>query len=65
MLTNYNPRATVTHPELGAWVNKNLTSQQDSLPNFVSIGSGRAERQAFPGQWAALPVKDPDKGSIS
>ena len=63
MLTNYNPRATVTHPELGAWVNKNLTSQQDSLPNFVSIGSGRAGTAGFfPGQWAALPVKDPDKG---
>ena len=22
MLTGYNPRSTVTHPELGAWVNK-------------------------------------------
>ncbi|MDA7938715.1 DUF1501 domain-containing protein, partial [Pirellulales bacterium] len=42
---------------------KNLTSQQDSLPNFVSIGSGRAGTAGFfPGQWAALPVKDPDKG---
>ncbi|MEO1863267.1 MAG: DUF1501 domain-containing protein, partial [Verrucomicrobiia bacterium] len=63
MLTGYNPRSTVTHPELGAWVNKCLTSQQDSLPNFVSIGNGRAGSAGFfPGQWAALPVKDPDKG---
>ena len=63
MLTGYNPRSTVTHPELGAWVNKCLTRQQDSLPNFVSIGNGRAGTAGFfPGQWAALPVKDPDKG---
>ncbi len=63
MLTSYNPRSTVTHPELGAWVNKYKTSQLDSLPNFVSIGNGRAGSAGFlPGQWAALPVKDPNKG---
>jgi hypothetical protein len=63
MLTGYNPRSTVTHPELGAWVNKCLTRERDSLPNFVSIGNGRAGSAGFfPGQWAALPVKDPDKG---
>ena len=63
MLTSYNPRSTVTHPELGAWVNKCLTNQLDSLPNFVSIGNGRSGSAGFfPGQWAALPVKDPDKG---
>lgn len=61
MLTGYNPRSTVTHPELGAWVNKCLTSEQDSLPNFISIGS-RGGAGFFPGQWAALPVKDPNKG---
>ncbi len=63
MLTSYNPRATVTHPELGAWVNKSLTTQQDSLPNFVSIGSGRSGTAGFfPGQWSALPVKNPSQG---
>jgi hypothetical protein len=63
MLTGYNPRATVTHPELGGWVNKCLTSDQDSLPNFISIGGARAGSAGFfPGQWAALPVKDPNKG---
>ena len=63
MLTGYNPRSTITHPELGAWVNKSLTSDQDSLPNFVSIGKGRAGSAGFfPGQWAALPVKNPDEG---
>ena len=63
MLTSYNPRSSITHPELGSWVNKSLTSEQDSLPNFVSIGRGRAGTAGFfPGQWAALPVKDPNLG---
>ena len=63
MLTGYNPRATITHPELGAWVNKSLTTPEDRLPNFVSIGGGRSGPAGFfPGQWAALPVKDPSEG---
>lgn len=63
MLTGYNPRSSITHPELGSWVNKTLTSEQDSLPNFVSIGRGRAGTAGFfPGQWAALPVQDPNEG---
>ena len=63
MLTGYNPRSSITHPELGSWVNKILTSEQDSLPNFVSIGRGRAGTAGFfPGQWAALPVQSPETG---
>lgn len=63
MLTGYNPRSSVTHPELGAWVSKTLTTEQDSLPNFVSIGKGRNGTAGFfPGQWAALPVRDPKAG---
>ncbi len=63
MLTSYNPRSSVTHPELGAWINKSLTRDQDSLPNFVSIGKGRAGTAGFlSGQWAALPVRKPNAG---
>lgn len=63
MLTSYDPRSSVTHPELGAWVSKRLTTEQDSLPNFVSIGKGRAGTAGFfPGQWAALPVKNTSAG---
>ncbi|MEC7408711.1 MAG: DUF1501 domain-containing protein, partial [Planctomycetota bacterium] len=47
MLTSYDPRSSVTHPELGAWVSKRLTQQQDSLPNFVSIGKGSAGTAGF------------------
>ena len=63
MLTSYNPRSSITHPELGAWVSKRMTTEQDSLPNFVSIGKGSAGTAGFfPGQWAALPVKNTSAG---
>ncbi|MEM7558003.1 MAG: DUF1501 domain-containing protein [Planctomycetota bacterium] len=63
MLTSYDPRSSITHPELGAWVSKSLTAEQDSLPNFVSIGKGSAGTAGFfPGQWAALPVKNTRTG---
>ena len=63
MMTSYDPRSSITHPELGAWVNKRLTTEQDSLPNFVSIGKGSAGTAGFfPGKWAALPVKDTSTG---
>jgi hypothetical protein len=63
MMTSYDPRSSITHPELGAWVNKRLTTEQDSLPNFVSIGKGSAGTAGFfPGQWAALPVKNTSTG---
>ena len=63
MLTSYNPRSSITHPELGAWINKRMTTEQDSLPNYVSIGKGSAGTAGFfPGQWAALPVKNTSAG---
>jgi hypothetical protein len=63
MLTSYDPRSSVTHPELGAWISKRLTTEHDSLPNFVSIGKGSAGTAGFfPGQWAALPVKNTSAG---
>lgn len=63
MMTSYDPRSSITHPELGAWVSKSLTADQDSLPNFVSIGKGSAGTAGFfPGQWAALPVKNTRTG---
>ena len=63
MMTSYDPRSSITHPELSAWVSKSLTADQDSLPNFVSIGKGSAGTAGFfPGQWAALPVKNTRTG---
>jgi hypothetical protein len=62
-LTGYNPRSSITHPELGAWVNRFKSAPADTLPNFVSINSRRAGTAGFfPGQYAALPVVDPNAG---
>jgi len=63
VLTGYNPRSSITHPELGAWVNRFKTDPLDSLPNFVSVNSRRSGTAGFfPGKYAALPVVDPRQG---
>lgn len=63
MLTGYNPRSSIIHPEFGSWVNKTMTKEADSLPNFVSVGKFRSGTAGFfPGQWGALPIQDPNKG---
>ena len=62
-MTGYNPRSSVTHPELGSWMSKLLTKKEDTLPNFVSINSRRSGTSGFfPGMYAALPVLDPNEG---
>ena len=63
VLTGYNPRSSITHPELGAWVNRFKTTAGDSLPNFVAVNSRRSGTAGFfPGKYAALPVVDPGQG---
>jgi len=63
VLTGYNPRSSITHPELGAWVNRFKGDVADSLPNFVSVNSRRSGSAGFfPGKYAALPVVDPRSG---
>ena len=62
-LTSYNPRSSITHPELGAWISKFETKPTDSLPNFVAINSRRSGTSGFfPGMYAALPVVNPNQG---
>jgi hypothetical protein len=62
-LTSYNPRSSITHPELGAWASKLKTKESDTLPNFVGINSSRSGTSGFfPGMYAALPVRNPSAG---
>lgn len=62
-LTGYNPRSSITHPELGAWASKFKTQKTDTLPNFVSVNSTRSGTAGFlPGMYAALPVLNPNEG---
>ena len=62
-LTGYNPRSSITHPEVGAWISRYKSKKEDTLPNFVAVSSNRSGTSGFlPGMYAALPVKDPNKG---
>jgi len=42
MRTGYLPQGPIQFPTLGSLISKELGSDQNTLPNFVSIGSGRA-----------------------
>ena len=62
-LTSYNPRSSITHPHLGAWVSRMLTKESDAIPNFVNINvGGDGSAGFFPGRYGALPVLDPSEG---
>lgn len=61
--TGYNPRSSITHPEVGAWISRYKSTKEDTLPNFVAISSNRSGTSGFlPGMYSALPVNDPSKG---
>ena len=63
MLTSYNPRSSITHPHLGSWVSKTLTKDSDAIPNFINVNTGgEGSAGFFPGEFAALPISDPDEG---
>jgi hypothetical protein len=63
MLTSFNPRSSIVHPELGSWVSKTLSKDDDAIPNYVCInGSSEGSAGFFPGRYAALPVLDPKSG---
>jgi hypothetical protein len=42
MRTGYLPQGPIQFPTLGSLISKELGSEQNTLPNFVSIGPGRA-----------------------
>jgi hypothetical protein len=64
MRTGYLPQGPIQYPTLGSLVSKELGSDENPLPNFVSIGSGRIAGAASysPGflgpQYAPLLVGD-------
>ena len=63
MASSYEPRGTIEHPELGAWVNKMATNNSGALPSFIKVGqSGKLGGGFFGSRYAALPVADPEKG---
>lgn len=63
MLTNYNPRSSITHPHLGAWVSKIMTKESDAIPNFINVNTGgEGSSGFFAGRYGALPILNPNEG---
>lgn len=63
MLTSYNMRSSIKHPELGAWASRQLSEPRDSLPNFIQINTNKeATSGFFPGKFSALSVEDASLG---
>lgn len=63
MLTSYNMRSSIKHPELGSWACRELSQPTDSLPNFIQINTNKeATAGFFPGKYSALSVEDANHG---
>jgi hypothetical protein len=61
---NYAPRATITHPTVGAWVMKVKGRKNQDIPGFVTVGTGAGH--ASPGffgvKYGGIPLGRPDEG---
>ena len=64
MRTSYTQRASLVHPSNGAWITRLKQRANESLPSFVTVGSGNGHPAAgfFEPQYAPLPVGDATSG---
>jgi len=61
LLTGYEKRGTVIHPNFGAWVNK-LSPTTSDIPNYIKTSTKNLGAGFFPSRTAALPVANPTQG---
>jgi uncharacterized protein (DUF1501 family) len=61
---NYAPRATIVHPNMGAWVTRLKGLKNQQIPGFVTIGSGAASASAgfFGADYAGVTIGKPGDG---
>ncbi len=64
MLTGYQKRATVVHPEMAAWKQRfHGKNEQSDLPTSFTIGGGVLPGAGFFGPaYSPLPIGDPSRG---
>ncbi|MEM1442839.1 MAG: DUF1501 domain-containing protein [Verrucomicrobiota bacterium] len=63
MRTAYAQRATVKHPNLGAWAEHYLGASHDTLPSSACINNGpRHGNGFFPPSYSPIPILDPESG---
>lgn len=62
--SSYDPRGTITHPAMGAWVVRMKGRQNKTLPGFVSVGGSAANATGgFMGaEFSAVPLGRADEG---
>ncbi|SHJ10120.1 Protein of unknown function [Rubritalea squalenifaciens DSM 18772] len=61
---SYAMRGTISHPSLGAWVNKLKGRKNPDIPGFVSIGGSpdQASGGFFGARYSGVPLGRPDQG---
>lgn len=64
MLTGYQKRATIVHPEMAAWKQRfHGTNKESDLPTSFNIGGGVLPGSGFFGPaYSPLPIGDPNRG---
>jgi len=61
---NYAPRATIVHPNMGAWVTRLKGRKNQTIPGFVTIGGGAASASPgfFGAKYAGVTIGNPGDG---
>lgn len=64
MLTGYQKRATIVHPEMAAWKQRfHGPNEESNLPSSFVVGGGALPGSGFMGPaYAPLPIGDPNRG---
>jgi len=64
MLTGYQKRATIVHPEVGAWIQKFKGPNEESdIPTSYVVGGGGLPGSGFFGPaYSPLPIGNPERG---
>jgi len=64
MRTGYTPRASITHPSTGGWVNYFTHNPEKTIPGFISIHSGNEHPGSgfLPPHLSPLPIGNASEG---
>lgn len=64
VMTGFETSASISHPALGAWVARQVTTGHSTLPPYIRLGGlgGHPSSGFLDARYAPVPVLDPDKG---
>lgn len=65
MMTGYEKRGNISHPDLGSWVNRMAPGTSGAIPSFIKVGDVKKLGGGYFGsRYAALPVASPKSGLL-